>query len=569
MATNDWINNLSGFISAIGATGADAAGIMAELATSMGEAAKAAMNLDDESQNLLIGLEKQVALNRELGTAYKTLIKNSLFLEQRNAQINKSFGVGVKQAAALSEKFQQVANVMGVSGTQVAKYGGSIKKMLPMLNQAGAANKDFYKGMQQTQHILQTNIGLTEDQANAYTQYAMQNGASADSMLKATQAMSEELDPGGTMGYFKMVTEEIAGTGNEIQLQYGKIPGNLEMAVLKAKKLGFTLEDLAGTADNLLEIESSIGQELEYQLLSGHRLVDNQGNSLTNLYREAALRGDMNKQADVLNDILESEGDVLENNLFARKQMAATLGMEERQLASALQKKKILDKASAAGIQIDLEGADAANAMKKAADAVQARALSSDDFEKLKEATDTRTTDDILDQILKVTEEQYMLDILTSKQQENIMNNQAAIKGGAANIGASFLNFSDDQLKTMGSALAASRTITAAGEIKGEVETAEITGIGTTGVDLKNDAVIPPGFGKRVLSFPEDTLQPSIAFNDKDHIMASTNSPLASSGGGADISQFAAMIVAAINNQTRALKSDATFSGGLNAPYYG
>ena len=546
--------------------GSNAAEILGNLATSLYDASKAFMNLGDDSQNLLIGLEKQVALNRELIKVYKDVVKNSLFLEQRNKQINKSFGVGVKQAAALSEKFQQVANVMGVSGTQVAKYGGSIKKMLPMLNQAGAANQDFYKGMQQTQHILQTNIGLTEDQANAYTQYAMQNGASADSMLKATQAMSEELDPGGTMGYFKMVTEEIAGTGNEIQLQYGKIPGNLEMAVLKAKKLGFTLEDLAGTADNLLEIESSIGQELEYQLLSGHRLVDNQGNSLTNLYREAALRGDMNKQADVLNDILESEGDVLENNLFARKQMAATLGMEEKQLASALQKKKILDKASAAGIQIDLEGADAANAMKKAADAVQAGALSSEDFEKLKEATDTRTTDDILDQILKVTEEQYMLDILTSKQQENIMNNQAAIKGGAASVGTSFLNLSDEQLKTMGNALAASRTINAASTFDSDAETAEITGIGMVKED---DAVIPPGFGKRVLSFPEDTLQPSIAFNDKDHIMASTNSPLASSGGGADISQFAAMIVAAINNQTRALKSDATFSGGLNAPYYG
>ena len=247
--------------------------------------------------------------------------------------------------------------------------------------------------------------------------------------------------------------------------------------------------------------------------------------------------------------------------------MAATLGMEEKQLASALQKKKILDKAAAAGIQIDLEGADAANAMKKAAEAVQANALSPEEFEKLKEATDTRTTDDILDQILKVTEEQYMLDILTSKQQENIMNNQAAIKGGAAAVGTSFLNLSDEQLKTMGNALAASRTINAASTIDYEADTAEIAGIGVT--EKLEDAVIPPGFGNRILSFPEDTLQAPIAFNDNDTIVAGTN--LAGKGGGAgpDISHFAAMIVAAINNQTRALKSDATFGGGLNAPYYG
>ena len=158
---------ISDLINGLVADGSNAASILLSLATSVSDAATAFMKLDDETHNILIGLEKQVALNRELTKAYKDVVKNSLFLEQRNKQINKSFGVGVKQAAALSEKFQQVANTMGVSGEQVAKYGGSIKKMLPMLNQAGASNKTFYLGMQQTQHILQTNIGLTEDQANA------------------------------------------------------------------------------------------------------------------------------------------------------------------------------------------------------------------------------------------------------------------------------------------------------------------------------------------------------------------------------------------------------------------
>ena len=559
---------ISDLINGLVADGSNAASILLSLATSVSDAATAFMKLDDETHNILIGLEKQVALNRELTKAYKDVVKNSLFLEQRNKQINKSFGVGVKQAAALSEKFQQVANTMGVSGVQVAKYGGSIKKMLPMLNQAGASNENFYLGMQQTQHILQTNIGLTEDQANAYTQYAMQNGASADSMLNATQAISDALDPGGTMGYMTMITQEIASTGNEIQLQYGKIPANLEMAVLKAKKLGFSLEDLANSGTHMLEIESSIGEELEYQLLSGRRLVDNQGNSLTNLYREAALRGNMNDQADIMNSILETEGDTIQNNMFARQQLAKTLGMEERQLASALQKKKILDKASAAGIQIDLEGADAANAMKKAADAVTAGALSPAEFEELKKASDTRTSDERLDQILKVNEEQLMFDILAYSQQEKIGKNQIAIDKGANDISAGFLNLSEDQLRLMGTALGVSRTVTAARGVTDTAQTDEISGIGTTGVALGHDAVIPPGFGNRVLTFPEDTLQAPVAFSDKDTIVAGTNL----SGGGStspDMSQFAAMIVAAINNQTRALQSNATFSGGMNQPYYG
>ena len=46
-------------------------------------------------------------------------------------------------------------------------------------------------------------------------------------------------------------------------------------------------------------------------------MVDQQsGESLTNMYRQATLMGDMSKQADVLNSILETEGETLENNLL-------------------------------------------------------------------------------------------------------------------------------------------------------------------------------------------------------------------------------------------------------------
>jgi hypothetical protein len=566
MAGEDWFNDIGGFLNAIVGTGADAVSILGDLIASMAKAADTVTSFSNSNQFMLVGLEKQVALNRELSKAYKDLVKNTLFLEQRNKQINKSFGVGVKQAAQLSQKFQQVATDLGIAGVQTAKYGGSIKKMLPTLNQITSAGKDFYTGMQQTQHILQTNIKLTEDQANAYTQYAMQNGENAGQMMKATQALVNHLDPDGTMGYFKMITEEIAETSNEVQLQYGKIPGNLEMAVLKAKKLGFSLEDLASTGNDLLEIESSIGNELEYQLLSGHRLVDNQGNSLTNLYREATIRGDMNQQADIMNKILEDEGDVLENNMFARKQMAQMLGMEEQQLASALQKKKILEKASAAGVKINLDGE---GAMNEAAKALEAGAITQDEFDALKDATDTRTTDEILDQILKVNEEQNMIGILSYKQMEAIASSQGSVLAGGKAMGGSFLNLDEDQLTTLGTALQSSRTLaTTTSGLDAEAETSEVTSIygGDSGLDMNDDAVITPGYGKRVLSFPEDTLQPSIAFNDKDYIMASTNSPLASSGGGADISQLAAVIVAAINNQTRALTSQT--GGGLNAPMY-
>jgi hypothetical protein len=523
--------------------------------------------LSEKTNNYLRGLEKQIAVNQKLNEEYISAAKQTLVLERRNAQLNKSFGIGVKQAAMLSAKMQVVANDLKITGVQAGAYAGNIKKMLPTFDQFSAAGSDMYKSLQQTQHVLKTNIGLTDDAANSYTQYAEQNGKSSSSMLLATKRLAESLDPDGTMGYFKMITEEIAATGNEIQLQYGKIPGNLEVAVLKAKKLGFTLEDLAGTADELLNIESSIGNELEYQLLSGRRLVDNQGNSLTNMYREAALRGDMNKQADIMNNILETEGKTIENNMFARKQLALTLGIEERQLASALQKKKILEKAAASGIDIDINASDTGKALAQAAAAVEKGAISQGEFKELVDATDTRSTEDIMKQQLEQLQEQTMLSAL-QLQASYVANNQQEIFNKIQSDPGYLMKLAKPQLEAIGKAR---RGIAGAEALKNAAEDARkgsATPYDTEPVDT-GDAVITPGYGKRVLTFPEDTLQAPLAFNDNDTIVAGTNLTGKGGGAGPDMAQFAAMIVAAINTQTRALKSNATFSGGINAPYYG
>jgi len=538
-------------------------GQLAGAAQATKETADAIWNLGERisglataEQQLSMTMNQQIGINKALNAEFIKAAEKTLEFELRNKQLNKSFGINSISAANLSQNLQVVASKLKISTDQSQKYAGSLKKMLPTLNQFAASNTDIYKDLQMSQHVLRTTIGLTEDQSNAYTQYAMQNGDSASSMLKATQAISEALDPDGTMGYTKMITEEIAATGNEIQLQYGKIPGNLEVAVIKAKKLGFALEDLANAGTDLLEIESSIGKELEYQLLSGRRLVDDQGNSLTNLYREAALRGDMNQQADIMNKILEDEGETLENNMFARKQMADMLGMDERKLASALQKKKILDKAFDQGIKIDLDANDSAKALAEAAKAVQAGAISEDEFQTLVEASDTRTTDDILKQQLEVQMEQAMYSQLTLSQLSNISANRDQLKGTT-------LNFVDLMAEGEGVAAAVRAKVR-----KDSLDKMKTT---VTNMDYDNnpdevveDAIIPPGLGG-VISLPAGT----VGFQENDLVKIGTVDKTTPSTNSSD--EFSKLIKS-IDNQTerllRALGSS-TFSGGINAPYYG
>ena len=158
-----------------------------------------------------------------------------------------------------------------------------------------------------------------------------------------------------------------------------------------------------------------------------------------------------------------------------------------------------------------------------------------------------------------------MIQLLLLHQATLTADNQKAVLDNSKQLGDSLLGWTTDSMTLVGKMVAAEETIKNAAGAASNIW----TGIpqAESGLQIKEDAVIPAGYGSRILSFPEDTLQAPIAFSDKDTIVAGTNLA-GKGGGGADMAQFAAMIVAAINNQTRALKTDTTFGGGINAPYY-
>jgi hypothetical protein len=59
-----------------------------------------------------------------------------------------------------------------------------------------------------------------------------------------------------------------------------------------------------------------------------------------------------------------------------------------------------------------------------------------------------------------------------------------------------------------------------------------------------------------------------VNLNNNDVVFGGTNL-FGGKGSNGDVMQFAAAVVAAINNQTRELKSDPVFGRGLSNSYYG
>lgn len=510
----------------------------------------ASANLSTKSNAILAGYNRQQEINEQLAKSFKSVADKILFLDKINSNLQKSFGINRKAAAELSQTVENLRVKFNISRDNAQKYAGSIKELLPTYNQVGKSNDTFYQGLTAVQKVLTTNVGLSAEQAQNYTLYASQFDKNSASMIDATRQLTDSLDPKGQMGYFKQITEGIADAGAEIQLGFGKIPGNLEIAVLKSKALGLSLKDLQTVGKSFLNIESSIGEELEYQLLTGHRLIDIQsGQSLTNMMRQAVLSRNMSEQATVLNKLLEQEGDQLETNLLARESFSRLTGLSEDALAKAIQKKKLLKEAGADEL-FTMQGADLRSQLEtmNISEAKIAEIMKN-------EGTENRSQTEILEEQLDVQTESKISALMLNRQMDLLLNSDKTLAAATKDLNTKFVGL----LETEAEAYGTQQIATEAGK-QGISNQLSLLGIKV------KDAVIPPSsMGSTVISRPEG----SIALDPKDGMAIVAGTKLNNAGGSTDMMQFAAAIVTAIQQQTQALKSNPTFGGGgMNNQYY-
>ncbi len=555
------------------------------LASNARDFSKSVTTITDDSVRLTTGLSKVIAINEQWAKSYETVIDQSLQLELRNAGLNKSFGISSRAAAKLSQTYTQVAKQFNISSEQIMKYGANLKKIAPLLNQNSAANSNYVKSLLSVQKVLTTNLGLSEQVAEEYTYYATQKGQDASQTLLATKKLVDTIDPSGDLGLFKQAAESLAKAGADVQLQFGQIPGRLELAALKANSLGLELSQLKNTGKQLLNIESSVGDELEYQLLTGRRLVTNQEGSLTNAYRMAMVQGDMNKQADILNKILTTEGDTLTDNMFAREQMAKLLGMEEGALSRAIQKRKLLEKLKSEG-GVDLFEQSGEALINQARAAFQRGAMTEQDFQKLMDLEDTRTTDQLIKEQLKVAQEQLYYDILSSRQLSLIEQTAGMTLANAkqlAFVGKKQADIMDARLIELGSLIFTEQKATTLSQstLTNVAGTAQYKALGSeTNLGADDALVVNDGL---IRFNPKDKF---MSVNDGAFIAGTNvdgNKKLAASINGANAAmttaqvnqliqafhQSSQLITNAINSQTTALKPNNLFGAGLNASTWG
>jgi len=542
-------------------------------------------------QSITAGLQDQL-------TTFDTVFKDLTILESRFSQFQTNMGLTIDQVATLGKNMDDIAERLGMGGEALQAVTKGLKNLIGPFSKIAdlstrAAGNMYGQDLIKTSKALRMNLRLSDDIANKYIEMASQSGKSLERTLADHISISNYIEEQVVdIEVTQEMISDIASQTADISLHYGKMPGSLELAVIKSKQLGINMAQLNNTGQNLLNIESSIGQEMEYQLLSGRRLVDEvSGESLTNAYRAATIQGDANKQAMLMNKIISQEGETLKNNLFARQQMASLLQTDEATIAKMIKKQDILKKLDPGGKLMGLEG-DALAAKLATLGGTQ------DEIADVLKANDMRTTDE------KVAD---AMDILTTRgiklqglDYSALMNSGSQGRVGGVNTIGDFLTSLIDS--TTVTAAQGAQSVRFTGKVGTAVASAP-GGVGgllvggkpinktnpmptlVVGTEEAADFYSGPG-GGRMLITPEGTFNlhrddsvfggtnlfggkggGDVMQNNNNVVMGGTN--LFGGKGGGDVMQFAAAVVAAINNQTRELKADPVFGRGLSNSYYG
>jgi hypothetical protein len=194
-------------------------------------------------------------------------------------ELTTNFGVGRDEAVDLSNKILDTSMALGISVSETTKLVGALTQI---------AGLSF-----ETANNFSKQVGLL----------AQAEGAAPNAILK-----------------------DLANSAEVIAKFTGATPDNLAKAAIQANKLGLQLKDIAGTAEGLLNFQDSLNKEIEASILLGRNVNLQKA-------RELALSGDMEGLAIEITKQVGSQAEFEKMNVFQRKALAASLGMNEQQLA--------------------------------------------------------------------------------------------------------------------------------------------------------------------------------------------------------------------------------------------
>ena len=235
--------------------------------------------------------------------------------------LKTELGISDEAAVGLQMQISEVSLSMKAAGVESADVAEAQMALINNFGGVAASSTDLLMNMAQ----LKADFGVSGNAAGALMVTMKAIGASSEQaameMAKnvASLAQAEGVAPGQVMQDIANNTEAFAGFAKDGGM-------NVAKAAIEAKKLGINFDTAVKIADNLLDFESSIQQQMEAEILLGRQLNLDKA-------RQLALSGDIEGlQREVLKNV-GTEAEFNNMNVLQRRALAESIGVSVDELS--------------------------------------------------------------------------------------------------------------------------------------------------------------------------------------------------------------------------------------------
>jgi hypothetical protein len=243
-----------------------------------------------------------------------TKVLGSFFeIEKQQVNFQRQTGQSISQFSDLGSSAVTAAEQMAVMG-EITQQMGMDARILGKENIAEAAE-------------MVNLMGMSAQEAGNLAKFATAGGHDLKNMNESTVKIVNDFNKSNKTAISqKQIISDMANVSGQLAASFAKNPGALAAAAAEARKLGLSLNEMEGIADNLLNFESSIASEIEAELLTGKQLNLEKA-------RTAALNNDMKTLSAEIGKNEEITSAFASGNRIQQKAIAEAMGMSVEQMS--------------------------------------------------------------------------------------------------------------------------------------------------------------------------------------------------------------------------------------------
>lgn len=261
-------------------------------------------------------------------------VSATLSREQELKDQQRAIGLTNDQSKAVDSMQRGLLNSFGTMVTSMEEARKASAELVEDFGIYGAENETLVD----QQVKLTKAYGLQAEDASNFQRTAKIAGKDTAVVKKEVFAVASGFNKAtGSTQSLSAVLRSVSKLSDAIRVQFRGSDTELTHAVMKAKMLGTSLEDLNGIADNLLNIESSIENQVTAQLVTGRNINLEKA-------RYFALQDDMN---GLMDELVKQEIDYnsyVHMNRIEKQTTAAALGMNVDQMAKFVSQQELARK---------------------------------------------------------------------------------------------------------------------------------------------------------------------------------------------------------------------------------